>query len=338
MSSTPDPSPIVVACAADARYALPLAVMLNSVGSHAAADVTIDAYILDDGVTARDRRRVAASLPENIHLEWRRPVSALRGLPTWGRMSLTTYQKLTLDEWLPDKLDRAIWLDCDLLVLEDLSRLWRRGMGSSAVLAVQDQRVPVVSASFGVSAWRELGLPAKAKYFNAGVLVIDLAQWRRQEVRQRSLEYIRTYAESVYFWDQEALNAVLAGRWGELDPQWNRHPTLDHLVGRHLDPDLGRGAASPASSDHGILHFSGSRKPWNLACGGTSWGLYQSYLDRTDWAGWRPARRWQDELLTWYETSYLRRRLYPAEQLATMVLRRRTRNQPGVNPVGGERA
>src|SRR4051812_34989617 len=97
MTSTPDRSRIVVACAADARYALPLAVMLNSVGSHAAADVTIDAYVLDDGVGARDRRRVAASLPENVRLEWRQPVSSLRGLPTWGRMPLTTYQKLTLD-------------------------------------------------------------------------------------------------------------------------------------------------------------------------------------------------------------------------------------------------
>jgi lipopolysaccharide biosynthesis glycosyltransferase len=338
MTSTPDPSRIVVACASDARYALPLAVMLNSVGAHAAADVTIDAYVLDDGVTARDRRRVAASLPENVHIEWRRPVSALHGLPTWGRMSLTTYQKLTLDEWLPDELDRAIWLDCDLLVLEDLSPLWRSIMGSSIVMAVQDQRVPVVSASFGVSAWRELGLPAKASYFNAGVLVIDLAQWRGQEVGRRCLDYVRTYAESVFFWDQEALNAVLAGKWGELDPQWNRHPALDHLVGRHPGPDAGRGCGSAATSDQGILHFSGNRKPWMLAGGGASWRLYQSYLNRTHWAGWRPARRWQDDLLTWYETSYLRRRLYPAEQLATMVLRHRTRNHPGVNPVGGERA
>src|SRR5437867_4217514 len=108
-----DPSTIVVASAADARYALPLAVMLNSLGSHAPG-ASIHAYVLDDGLSAEDRRKVAESLPVNVRLEWRQSVSALTGFPVWGRMSLTTYQKLTLDEWLPQELDSVIWLDCDL--------------------------------------------------------------------------------------------------------------------------------------------------------------------------------------------------------------------------------
>src|SRR5579862_4253308 len=86
MPTDPRLTTIAVACAADARYALPLAVMLHSIGSHAAPDVRIEAYVLDDGVAAGDKLKVAASLPANMRLHWRRPPVALSGVPTWGRM------------------------------------------------------------------------------------------------------------------------------------------------------------------------------------------------------------------------------------------------------------
>jgi lipopolysaccharide biosynthesis glycosyltransferase len=300
---------VAVACAADANYALPLTVTLTSAGLHAAPGVRIEAYILDDGLTPEDRRRIVSSLPANVRVEWRAPASAVNGLPVWGRMSSTTYQKLTLDEWLPKELDRVIWLDCDLLVVADLGRLWQSA-GTGTVSAVQDQRVPAVSSPFGVAGWRELGLSAASKYFNAGVLVIDLAQWRGQGIRLKSIDYIRAFADRVYFWDQEALNAILEGKWSELDSRWNWHPSLP---------------GAPESGDPSIIHFSGNLKPWKSANGGPWRTLYHSYLDRISWAGTRPAPRWRDKILAWYETSSLRRLLYPAEGLATSLHRNLTR-------------
>ncbi len=321
------PSTLAVASAADARYALPLAVMLNSVGSHAGPDVRIEAYVLDDGVSAEDKLKVAASVPANVQLKWRQPVSTLTGLPTWGRMPLTPYQKLTVGDWIPEGTSRAIWLDCDLLILEDISPLWSAESGNHAVLAVPDQRVPLVSSQFGVAAWRELGLPAEAKYFNAGVLVIDLAHWREEEVCRRALDYLGTYGDRIYFWDQEALNAVLVGKWGELDACWNRHPSLNHVLGRQsLRRACGLDQHAPCVS--AIVHFSGHLKPWNRSGNGPYQALYQRYLNQTAWADQRANLRWQDQILTWYETSHLRRLLYPTERLATMAERSLTRKYP----------
>ncbi len=309
---------VVIACAADAGYALPLAVMLNSMGSHAAAGIRIEAYVLDDGIAAADKDRVAASVPSNIRLVWRQPVSSMQDLPTWGRMSSTTYQKLTLDEWLPPDLGRVIWLDCDLLVLDDIGELWRAPMQASIVMAAQDQRVPMVSSQFGVAAWRQLGMGPQSKYFNAGVLLVDLARWRERQVRRRSIEYLRSYAKRVYFWDQEALNAVLADAWGELDPQWNCNPMLARL------PAPGDGAGPIGQR---IVHFSGSLKPWKSAGSGRWREFYLGYMDRTAWAGARPKPRWRDGILDWYEASALRWFLYPAEQFSTRVLRAFTRSR-----------
>src|SRR5436190_14343032 len=80
-------STIAIAAAADARYALPLAVMLNSLASHARG-AAIHAYVLDDGLSVADKDQIGGSLPENVHIEWRRPGPTLTGFPVWGRMSL----------------------------------------------------------------------------------------------------------------------------------------------------------------------------------------------------------------------------------------------------------
>jgi hypothetical protein len=143
---------IAVAGATDARYAMPLAVMLCSIGNHAGPGVLVDAYIVDDGVTREDRAKVESSLPVNVHLHWVAAKGGLEGLPTWGRMPLTTYRKLTVAEWTPAELNRVIWLDCDLLVLEDISALWRTPLGDRLAMAVQDPRVPLASSQFGVAA------------------------------------------------------------------------------------------------------------------------------------------------------------------------------------------
>jgi lipopolysaccharide biosynthesis glycosyltransferase len=303
-----------VACAADAAYALPLAVMLLSAGANASAGVSLHAYVLDDGVPPEEKNKVAASLPANVSVEWRNPATPLHDLPTWGRMPLTTYQKLTMDEWVPNDVDRVLWLDCDILALGDLAPLWRKPLEGKLLLAVQDQRVPLVSSRFGVAAWRELGLDPNAMHFNAGVLLIDLAQWRTCETRRRSLAYIRTYAPRIYFWDQEALNAVTAGHWGELDPCWNWHPSLAGLLPRDQCPAVPQ-----------ILHFSGNLKPWKVKGGGPHRDIYDSYLNRTAWQGTRGETRYRDKILGWYETSPVRRLLYPAEQYATMGMRLLTR-------------
>jgi lipopolysaccharide biosynthesis glycosyltransferase len=236
-------------------------------------------------------------------------------------MPITTYQKLTLAEWLPPGTEKAIWLDCDLLVMRDLATLWETEMADRHALAVQDQRVPLVSSRFGVTAYRELDLAPDGKYFNAGVLLIDVTRWRSDDVAGRAMNYLKTYRDRVCFWDQEALNAVLAGKWGELDPGWNRHPTLGGFI---REPETSAGGRH-SFNEIRIVHFSGNLKPWNCAGSSRHHRLYFQYLDQTAWSGWRPPSNWTGRMLGAYESSRLRRWLYPAEHWPTRLLKRFTR-------------
>jgi lipopolysaccharide biosynthesis glycosyltransferase len=224
-------------------------------------------------------------------------------------MALTTYHKLTLTRWVPRPAGKVLWLDCDLLVLTDVARLWDSPWNGHTLLAVTDERVPTVSSPFGVAAYRELGLAASAPYFNAGVLLIDLDRWRSDGVERRATEYLRRHSRRVYFFDQEALNAALAGEWGALDERWNRHPSISAFHG---------GSAADAPF---IVHFSGNLKPWIHAGRSRYHQMYYHHLDRTAWSGWRPRASLQASLLSRYETSGLRRLLFPAEHLWMRAVR-----------------
>jgi lipopolysaccharide biosynthesis glycosyltransferase len=313
------PVPIVVACAANGAYALPLAVMLRSAAANLDPRYRLEVHAVDDGIGREDKERVVRSLPARVVVHWVAP----RPLPeaalvTWGRMPATTYQRLSMEEWLPPGVEKAIWLDCDLIVLDDLARLWHEPLAGNVVLAVQDERVPVVSSWFGIGGFRDIGLAADTKYFNAGVLVIDVRRWRDDRVAARTLDYLASARERVFFWDQEGLNVALVGSWGALDERWNTNPIISQLLARRGD-DVGR-----RSRRASIVHFTGNLKPWSYDNGSEHYARYYEFVDETAWAGMRPARGWRTAAIARYETSWMRRWLYPAEQWTTWLVKTMT--------------
>ena len=309
-------NPVVIVCSADGPYARPLAVTLVSLVAHLDRGRPLAIHIIDRRIPEADKDLLVRSLGGRaVTVSWHHPDRrALVGVPLWGRMPISVYDKLLIAALLPPDIEQALWLDSDTLVLDDVAPLWDRGTGDHPVLAVQDSIVPLVSSRLGVARYRELGLRPDAKYFNAGVMVMNVGRWRRQRVTERALEYLKRYAAEVSFWDQEGLNAVLSGEWGELDPVWNWTAS----VGRVDDVRN----TNPAAK---IVHFNGNLKPWRYDGRQTYYRRYYEHVDATQFAGWRPEPSWRAAAMRSYEHSTLRRVLYPTEQLGTSLLRALTR-------------
>ena len=142
--------------------------------------------------------------------------------------------------------------------------------------------------AYPVPNFRELGFKPEAAYFNAGVLLIDLAAWRVADVSRRLLECLEEHRRHVVFWDQYALNVVLAGRWGQLDLRWNQGSHVFHYPTWEQSP-FDRQTYEQVRRDPYIVHFTTRAKPWR-ACRHPLRGEFFKYLDRTAWAGWRPPR------------------------------------------------
>ena len=289
--------------------------MLRSVLTGLRPGRAVSVHVVDMGISDPDRERLSRICSgDGVSLAWHDPSSCeLDRHPVTSRMTMATYARLVLAQLLPADLERVIWLDADVLVTADLDRLWRTDLAGQHLLAVQDPFVPFVSSRYGIQRWQELGLAEHAKYFNAGVMLIDLDRWRRDEIGDHAGDYVRDHRAEVVFWDQDGLNAVLCGRWRELDARWNYCPGFTE-----------RERPESASLDPWIIHFAGSLKPWLLPSAETGpRALFYQVLDETPWAGWRPRRTTTSVARGWYEASRLRDVLYPAEHWVMLDLKRR---------------
>ena len=240
-----DRDPVVI-LAADDNFALPLAVTVRSALDNLAPDRKLRIYLMDAGMTDDSRARLLRSWPAGrFRIEWLKvDASRLAGLPISGHVNLVSYYRLLIPQILPVDLPRAIYLDADLIVRTDLARLWDCDQSGQLCLAAQDCASPFFDSfqtlvnyqlcrphmgpAYPVPNFRELGFKPEAAYFNAGVLLIDLAAWRVADVSRRLLECLEEHRRHVVFWDQYALNVVLAGRWGQLDLRWNQGSHVFH--------------------------------------------------------------------------------------------------------------
>ena len=268
--------------------------MLRSLFENVDQGRVIRVHALDGGIDEKDKAKIAKSCGQRGSINWiQASDSRFPGAPLWGRMPVSTYYKLLIADRLPSDLVKVIWLDCDMVVLGDVARLWDHDLAGRHALATQDAVVPHVSSRSGVAAWQELGLPATASYFNAGVMIIDLSLWRRDRVGLRALDYVRANRDRVCFLDQEGLNAVLAGLWGELDPRWNHNVSIPTGSTRGV-------AEGEDRSDPWIVHYAGNLKPWRQGVRKPSDSLYFHYLDLTPWKGSRPTWSPVATLVTFY--------------------------------------
>lgn len=315
---------IVVVCSADRHYLQPLAVTLVSALSHIEPGRDVHLHVIDGTIPDPEKGLFIRSVSDKaVSVFWHcADRSRFLGVPLWGRLPISVYDKLLVPDLLPRDVDQALWLDGDTLVLGDVAPLWDRGTDLHPLLAVQDPSVPLVSSRFGVSRYRELGLPDSAKYFNAGVMLMNLPLWRQQQINSRALAYLKRYARDVTFLEQEGLNAVLAGAWGDLDPMWNWSVSVGRVH-----------AQTTTNTRPVILHFSGNLKPWKYDGDHSYYRTYYEYVDRTAWAGMRPPSGWRAAAFRAYEHSALRRLLHPTEHIGMRLWMRFSRRLATENDV-----
>ncbi|MGW4420950.1 glycosyltransferase family 8 protein [Streptosporangium sp. NPDC004631] len=192
------------------------------------------------------------------------------------------YLRLIIPELYED-CDRLLYLDSDLLIRGDLRGLLDTDLAGAPIGAVRDPLNPLVGRGRALPGWSKLGIPASREYFNSGVMLIDPAVCRQQELFRRAVDFIATRPEHIRLWDQDALNWAAEDRWHRLDPRWNVFP-ISALVRtpwvRYTTEDivpfdeLAAMEAEPA-----ILHYASPAKPWRgLLPEGPSASLYQNFL------------------------------------------------------------
>lgn len=180
-------------------------------------------------------------------------------IPSKSYFTVATFYRLFFPDLIPTSVKKLLYLDPDTIILSDLVDLYNLNIDTAPIAAVPD---PYFECR------EELGIKRKGEYFNAGVMLINVAYWRLQKVTEKVLSFVKNNPEKVPYLDQDALNAILAGKWIALDVKYNFTLTDVKL----------KVPAKQLVKEVAIVHFTSYRKPWLSLSTNKLRYLYHHYL------------------------------------------------------------
>jgi len=249
---------ISIVLSSDDSYSEHLAATLCSLFVNKMPSTEVEIFILDGGISPANKEYLA-ELEEkyNFSINYLTPkTDYFRNFPEIDHLKIPTYFRLLAPQ-LIDR-DRLLYLDCDLIVLKDLSPLYSENLAGRAFGAVPD-----VMESYMLTV-----RPGLKRYFNAGVLLIDRKAWLENDLTGKTSELITSQPEKIKLADQDALNYCCQEYWQELDQKYNcqLNPHIRKIVGKIF-----------------ILHYVSGIKPWHFSYCGIKREIYNKYLRQTHW-------------------------------------------------------
>ncbi len=256
MSTEPSRDPIEILLISDANYAAYLATTIVSILKNAAEDDVLRFHIVDAGLLESDLVKIEwLKKTRNFEVVYYKP--NLKEYLNYFRNDIQTFPvvvnyRLFLAEFLPKTLDKIIYTDVDVVVLDSLRELWETPIDNMFVAAVPDQCV-------SLNHKHELNFSESYKCFYSGNLLVNLKKWREDNTLKELLDICLEIKDKIMYPDQDVLN-VYGYRHGylELSTRWCCHPkyyeenktVILHYMGErrrlsHLDILFGYAAQTP---------------------------------------------------------------------------------------------
>jgi lipopolysaccharide biosynthesis glycosyltransferase len=155
------------------------------------------------------------------------------------------FTKLMLAHLLPD--DRIVYLDSDLSIGKDLSELFDLDLNDFVIGAAS---IETIGDSLRSKFYKSIGMKEDARYFNSGVMVMDLKKWRELDITSQCLDWANKYVDRLAFGDEAILNCIFYENFKTINSSYNHplYPTSDLVT----------------SNSDNIFHFVGSPKPFDF--------------------------------------------------------------------------
>ncbi len=270
---------INIVLASDDNYAQHVAVLAASVLSNTKAKVNI--HLLSDAVS-KERltliNNTVQSRGSTLRVYDMSSYDCFDNLFTSGHISKAAYFRLDIANILPEEVNKVIYMDVDLLVLQDIAELWQYDLQGRPLAAVPDYGI-MASKRLMKQKQNVIGLPTDSLYFNSGVVIMDLEQWRKYDYAKQVIDLAAV--GNLPHHDQDALNKVFVENWMALPLKWNVIPPVFNLFSKILlNGDLRKNAIA-ARKDKAILHFAGRYKPWEFDLHMGFNDAYYFYLQQT---------------------------------------------------------
>lgn len=216
---------ITIVTTSDNHYVILLAALIKSIEVTNLSKSIIDIYVIDDNIKKINKRKITSAIKDNdLRIIWKDIKTVIDPsvkLPTDKSVfPLNTYARLFIPYIVPQDVEKVLYLDVDMILVQDVIGLWRTDMSSHMIAGVRD-RAPIVSHWMGIINYKELGLNPETKYYNAGLMLLKPSEWRKNNTTEKVLSCIKQNIAYTHYGDQYGLNVIFAGKWLELDSRWN---------------------------------------------------------------------------------------------------------------------
>lgn len=252
-------SPIEICFAVDNKFIKQLCVAIASILKNAADDDILNIYVMTEGLTDENvailngLKSIKTFNLEIINVD----VSLFKNYvsPTYINSNATFYRYLIPE--LKPKLDKVLYLDCDIVVTTSLSELYNTKLGDNYIAGVEDCHEACIYSKL------KDGFDINEPYFNAGVLLFNCSKMRRDKFSEKCFTLTNKLNTKTYHAaDQDVLNILTQGHKLLLPPRDNVISAIfyDTLGSRYTGEELLNAVNHPV-----IIHFTGKRKPWMIS-------------------------------------------------------------------------
>lgn len=272
---------INIVFASDNNYAQHTAVAMASVLLNTKSPDKIKFFLIDDNIQQDNREKILSTVKNlNGSIEFVKIKNTnLENCYVSGELSRASYFRLDIANILDVHVKKIIYLDCDLLVYDDIEKIWNIDMRNRPIAATCDYGI-MASKRIRMQKNKYIGLPFDADYFNAGVLMMDLDMWREYDYAK---DIIKLATENKYpNHDQDALNKFFMHNWQEIPLRWDVIPPVFNLFLKIIINKKLRNKAIEAKLNPAIFHYAGGYKPWEYKVYHGFNDKYYEYLQHTD--------------------------------------------------------
>ena len=239
---------IPVFFAVDDGYSPFLAVALQSMIDNASKENTYCVKVLNTDISPENKRKLGKYKRYNVSIEFvdlNYYIEKVKDkLYTRDYYSKTTYFRLFIPNLYP-QYDKVLYLDSDIVILDDIAKLYNLDMGNNLVAAAPDDVIQF-NEVFRVYAEKVVGVADYRNYFNAGILLMNLHELRKFHFQEKFLYSLERITFPVA---QDYLNRMCKGRVKLFDRVWNRMPIPDPKI---------------KTENVKLIHYNLAFKPWHF--------------------------------------------------------------------------
>ncbi len=252
----------------------------------------INVYVIENGFKKETKEKykdLAVRYGRNVFFIQMPDVNKKYGLGLTSikkKWLFDSYSRLFLDSILP-RMDRALYLDGDTLILHSLKDLWEMDMEDNCCAAALDCLGEPYYELFGIN---------KGKYCNSGVILIDINRWKEQGIAERVKDCVHRNKGYVFFMEQSVFNIVLQGNIAYLPAIYNTSTIMQMFSPKQIwrmrkpkyfydDQEI-----ETAVNDPIIIHMTGLfyviNKPWNEVTNHPNKELFMKYCNKLGWGSY----------------------------------------------------